>query len=174
MKSNYWKLALGLLFVVIALAVGIAASTPARPEGTVLTPQQVKKLFTKAERVEKQPAVKQAVKNRKGEVVGYTTTQTVVVYMRGRPGGGGLRMSTSCTKSCSGTPTTLDPGNPNNTCSGQSPTGCDPQNGNCSTCTCPNGCNCSCSGTTTAFGNLGLFLAMADAEDPSPDLVAKK
>ena len=174
MKAKYWKLTVGLTSVVASIAVAIAASTP-REKGTVLTQEQVKKLFAKAARVEKQPAVRKAVKNRKGDVVGYTTSQTVVVYMRGGVGGGrGLNVQTLCTKSCGGTPINLDPSNPNNTCSGQSPTGCSPENGTCSTCTCPNGCSCSCSGTTTGFGNVGVFLAMADADEAAPELVATK
>jgi hypothetical protein len=99
-----------------------------------------------------------------------------VIFLKpgGGFGGGRFSVNTSCSSSCTGIPTVLDPSNPNNTCSGKSPTGCDPGGGSCSSCTCKDGCSCTCTTTKTGFGNFGGFIAMDRNRNPPNTGVAQR
>lgn len=178
MLCNISKLVVMVVFA--GLAVGCQSKNPPLSDsGTEelrsLTPEQEKKLLENAERMEQKEVVRQPVKNDKGEIVGTISSQTTVIFLKpgGGFGGGRFSVNTSCSSSCSGIPTVLDPSNPNNTCSGITPDGCSPSSGSCTTCTCKNGCSCTCTTTKTGFGNFGGFIAM-ESEDSMNVSVAYK
>lgn len=172
---------LKLMVVINFMALFIGCPGPNQPSGEadelrLLTPEQVKWLADNTEKEEKKEMVRQSIKNDKGEVVGNISSQTTVIYLKpgsGRPGGNRFSVNVSCTSSCSGVPTNIDPGNPNNTCAGRQD-GCDPGRGGCSACTCPAGCTASCIATKTGAGNFGIFMAMEKGIDPEAVTVAQK
>lgn len=177
MCCNLSKLVIAIIPV---LLIGCESKTPSispsnAEELRLITQEQEKKLLDQAEKVEAKEVVRQPIKNDKGIVVGTVSSQTTVIFLK--PGGGSrggrFSVNTSCSSSCSGIPTVLDPSNPNNTCSGLTPTGCEPSGGSCSTCTCPNGCTPSCTITKTGFGNFGIFIAM-DRDNPMNISVARR
>ena len=118
----------------------------------LLTPDQMEKLLLWAERVETGNLERQELKNSRGVVVGTVTSSTTVIYLPRSAGGGKFSVSTTCTSTCTGSPTHLDPGRPANSCA------C---NDKCDTCTGPvdsAGCSGSCTSTKTGFGNFAIFI----------------
>lgn len=171
MSSRLSRLMVALFLALLVTGCPSKAPLTSVEELKLLTPEQEKKILENAERVEQKEVIRQSVKNGRGEVTGTISSQTTVVFLKS--GGGRFSVNTSCSSSCSGIPTVLDPSNPNNTCSGKTTTGCDPSGGSCTSCTCPNGCTCSCTTTKTGFGNFGIFIAM-DREDSLNVSIAQK
>lgn len=153
MWCNISKLVVAVILVLLVVGCPSKDSSPGSEELRLLTPEQEKKLFEDAERVEKKEIVRQSFKNDKGEVVGTVTSQTTVIFLKG---GGRFNVNTTCAGACSGNPTLLCTDKDDNTC------GCRLENNACECKGCSNklGCTGTCAKSSVGFGNFGRFIAM--------------
>ena len=170
MLCNISKL---VVVVIVGLAVGCQTKNPSQSSSSneelrLLTPEQKKKLYENAERVERKEVIKQSIVNDKGEIIGTTSSQTTVIFLKPGLGGGRFGVNTSCTGSCTGTPLNLCP-------SGPSFCGCNIVGDNCvcgTGCAADSNCQGTCSSNSIGFGNFGIFIAM-DRDNRSPASVVR-
>src|SRR5262245_9923920 len=93
----------GFLVVVVLAGLATACSSKApapsassTEELRLLTPEQVRTLYENADRMEKKEAVRQALMNHTGEVIGTVTSQTTVIYLKPTAGGGRFSVNDTC------------------------------------------------------------------------------